>query len=199
MDRADSGWWRQLGSDSSLQLVAAQEEPPVNNSTFLLLQWYWDPTTATKTFADADKLVKDVILHPDFKKEDFENYRGTARETEKLDQFLNSPESLLPTSDRWMQSSLSLPLPCPGYDFTTTDPPVFKVDGLYHRKMLDVIKALLSEPSAQYLHFTGFEEYFKPPLGGPDQRIYSEIYNSDAFLRAEERVKKQAAASGSQL
>ncbi|TEB37734.1 hypothetical protein FA13DRAFT_1704897 [Coprinellus micaceus] len=199
MDRADSGWWRQLGSDSSLQVVAAQKEPPVNNSTFLLLQWYWDPTTATKTFADADKLVKDVILHPDFTKEDFENYLGTARETEKLNQFLNSPESLLPTSDRWMQSSLSLPLPCPGYDFTTTNPPVFKVDGLYHRKMLDVIKASLSEPSAQYLHFTGFEEYFKPPLGGRDQRIYSEIYNSNAFLRAEERVKKQAAASGSQL
>lgn len=191
MSREEGGWWNQLGS--SLTTVTAQEHPPITKSVHLLLEWYWDPTSTIKTYSDADQLVKGVILHPEFNPADFKTFRGMARETEKLDAFLNSPELLLPTSDKWIQSTVSLPVPCPGYDYITNkiNPPVYSVNGLYHRKLLDVLKAALSEPSAQFWHFTGFEEFYKPADGGPEQRVYSEIYNTDAFLETEERVKEK--------
>ncbi|RXW13303.1 hypothetical protein EST38_g12551 [Candolleomyces aberdarensis] len=191
-------WWDQMGT--SLDVITSEKIPPVAKSIHLFLEWYWDPKSTIKSYSDADKLVRDVLLHPEFDIAHFKNYRGTAKETERLDQFLNSPAALIPTRDKWIQSSIKLPVPVPGWEYPSeSDAEAFTVEGLYCRSLLDVIKGCLSEPSAQYWHLFGFKEFWKPNAASPHERTISEIYNSDAFLREQRNIRGELIGSGRQL
>lgn len=57
------------------------------------------------------------------------------------------------------------------------------MEGLLHRNLTDVIVAAYQEKSASEFHLSPFEEYWKASLESPPERIYSELYNCDAFLK----------------
>ena len=194
---SNSSWWSSFGSST---LEAAQNPdnftPFLNHSTFLLMSWYYNGSS-TKSYADVDKLIHNVIRHDDFKASDFGASFSTAREAERMDKDRLSSSSSKPGSlpfkpeDGWIQASVSIPVPCDGFIFKSEqDAPRFTVHGIWYRRPLKVIKLSFSEPAAEKFHITPFKEYWKPSNDEPEERIYSETYTGDVFNEEYETLHK---------
>ena len=78
----NSSWLSSFGS-STLGTVenAVNFAPFLNCSTFLLMSWYYNGSS-TKSYADVDKLIHNVIRHEEFKASDFGATFSTAHEAE---------------------------------------------------------------------------------------------------------------------
>ena len=105
-----------------------------------------------------------------------------------------SPPSTL-SQDEWIEKSVFLSLPCDKIKHASeADAPKFEVKGLYHRRIVDVIRSALTEPAAQKFHLFPFREYWKPSPDEPTERIYSEAFTSDYFLEQYEKIRLQSHA-----
>jgi hypothetical protein len=85
--RSKASWWSSFGS-SCLNVVENASNnyfaPFLNASIFLLMSWYYNGSS-TKSFADVDKLIHEVIRHQDFEASDFGTTFSTAREADRMD------------------------------------------------------------------------------------------------------------------
>ncbi|KAF8814889.1 hypothetical protein BYT27DRAFT_7081760, partial [Phlegmacium glaucopus] len=151
-DPADShsnaSWWSSFGLSSLRAVETTSVEGPVehyyapflNPSAFLLMSWYYNGSS-TKSYADVDKLIHNVIRHEDFKASDFGATFSTAREAKRMDDNHTSKSSAksdnsdpLPfkPEDGWINGSVSIPVPCDGVKFKSEeDAPRFVVDGIW--------------------------------------------------------------------
>ena len=175
--------------------------PFQNMSIFRLMQWFYD-SSLTKSLGTLNNLVHQVLLAPDFSTEDLVGF-DAAKEAKRLDDFHPSaPEQGSSTStsatgsgskflgDGWIEASVPISLPGDGVSHSSdTTAPVFHVKGLLYRKPLEVLKVAYQEPSAAQFHISPFEEYWKPSPDSPPERIYSELYNSDAYIQEHEKVR----------
>jgi len=80
-----------------------------------------------------------------------------------------------------------VPVPCDGVGQREGTAPTFKVDGVWCRKPLDVIKRALSEPSAELFHLAPFRSYWNTP-DGTKERLFGETYTADVFLEEYEKI-----------
>jgi len=172
------------------------EHPFANDSVFNLMSWFYNGSN-TKSLNDLDNLVHDVLLAPNFDPEDLSGFDAT-KASKQLDNFVRIDKSTsdTPLKDGWLRASISIRLPHDKVHQSEDDAPQYKLDLLY-RKPLEVIKAAYQEQRATQYHNAPFEEYWKPSPTSPPERIFSELYNSDAFL--EEHAKLSAAQSDSVL
>ncbi|KAK7688183.1 hypothetical protein QCA50_008553 [Cerrena zonata] len=180
--------------------------PFANFSVSLLMGWMTNGNTE-KSAGEVDNLVSKVLQHPRFRLAELIGFRA-GRESRRLDDSLNPSN----TTPRGSAGSSSSPDPVPkrhelfetgGFHETsvTIDIPTGEKDGsraveipgLQHRKLTEVVKAAFStDKHASRLHYSPHKLYHKSPLTHHDQRIYSELYNSDAFLAEDEDVKRHA-------
>jgi hypothetical protein len=172
------------------------EHPFANDSTFNLMSWFYNGSN-TKSLNDLDNLVHNVLLAPNFKPEDLSVFDAT-KASKQLDNFVKIDRSTSDTSlkDGWLRASIPLRLPHDNIKQSEVDAPEYKLDMLY-RKPIEVIKAAYQEQRAKQYHNAPFEEYWKPSPMSPPERIFSELYNSDAYL--DEHAKLSAAQSDSIL
>lgn len=163
--------------------------PYPNASTFLLMHWFYS-SSSSKTLSELEGLVKQVILDKDFKREDLFAF-NVVRESRRLDVIDSAlAESLFTSSDGWRKTSVKLSVPFERVKHASeAAAPVFEVDSLYYRPIVDVIKAILQDSDAQHFHLFPFKAYWHPDRANPPQRIYSELYNSDAYLEEHERIR----------
>ena len=95
--------------------------------------------------------------------------------------------------DGWIEASVPISLPCDGFSFPMeADAPVYNVKGLLYWKLLEVIKAAFSKPAAEKFHTTPFQEFWKSSLDAAPECLYSEIYNSDAFIEEHIQICSKA-------
>jgi len=73
-----------------------------------------------------------------------------------------------------------------------TEGRTFRVPGLLHRKLTSVIREAFGSPLAHLYHYSPFKLFHKSPISGKDERIYGEIFTSDAFIDKTERVRRHA-------
>jgi hypothetical protein len=73
---------------------------------------------------------------------------------------------------------------------TNVPPCRFPVPGLLHRNLTSVIQEAFTGPLSHLLHFSPYKLFHKSPITGEDERVYSEIYTSDAFLHETEKVHR---------
>ncbi|KJA13981.1 hypothetical protein HYPSUDRAFT_150924 [Hypholoma sublateritium FD-334 SS-4] len=71
-------------------------------------------------------------------------------------------------------------------------PKVFAVPGLLHRKLTSVISDAFSGSLAHLHHFYPFKLYHRSSHTNLDERIYGEIYTSDAFQKEHEEIQRRA-------
>ena len=76
-------WWALSHSNESIQ--EKYYAPFSNPAAFCLMTWFHNSSTS-KSLLDLDNLVKNVILAPDFEKQDLADFRAS-RELERLDKF----------------------------------------------------------------------------------------------------------------
>jgi hypothetical protein len=159
-----------------------------NMSIFRLITWFYN-SSDVKSLSELNSLVKDVILTPDFKTEDFVGF-DAKKEHAVMDSYKESPTegpSPFAFDDTWIHGSVEIPLPYDGFKQSETDAPTFVVK-VYYRKLLDVIKAALAEPAAEQFHTFSFKAFWQPGPDEPDERIYSEAYTGDCWNEKYEKI-----------
>lgn len=166
--------------------------PFMNVTVFRLMAWFHNKSQ-TKSIADLDRLVKEVILPDDFRQDHLKGF-STQKVLKDVDNF-GGPRYTLQPADGWIEGSVKIPVPCTGVQQSEADAPLYEVKNIYYRKPLEVIKAVFQSEQSQKFHYTPFKLFRKQPSPAcPDLnsiRLHSELYNSDAFLDEHEKVQRQ--------
>ncbi|KAH9010984.1 hypothetical protein EDB85DRAFT_1879108, partial [Lactarius pseudohatsudake] len=145
-----------------------------------LMLWYHN-SSLTKSLNDLNVLVQNVIRAPDFQVQHFDNF-DAVKADEKL--FEQGDTSETPLNHGWYETTVPISLACDKVTHKSErDVPILSVTGLYHRKPLEVIRAALQESNVQQFHIAPFKEYWVPHSDGPPEHIYSELYNSNAYIK----------------
>lgn len=152
-----------------------------NESVEMIMNWK-DSGAPTKSDGEVNRLVKDVLLDPGFKLEDLRGF-NVARENRQSD----TAEKESPFLNSFQTADIDIEVPS---GVKGLPPGVFTVPGLLYRKLTAVIQAAFSSPLAPHFHLSPFKLFHKSP-SGEEQRVFSELYNSDVFI--EEHVNVQSA------
>ncbi|THV05942.1 hypothetical protein K435DRAFT_816082 [Dendrothele bispora CBS 962.96] len=159
------------------------------------MAWFYNGHES-KSFADLDNLVNDVLLADDFRKEDLADFRAK-KVVRDMDDYLG-PKFSLSTDDGWIETSVKIPLPAEGVKRSEADAPTLEVDGVFYRKPLEVIKTVFQSKHSQNFHYVPFKLYQQhgtPNLNDTaDIRLHHELYNSDAYIQEYERIQLQQRA-----
>lgn len=165
------------------------DNPYENKTVEKLMTWYYSGSN-TKSLQDLNVLTHNVILADDFNRDDLKGFNAS-KAMKALDNEAGNPR--LPLKDGWKRSSIPLSMPLSKKKYPSeAAAPVHFVEGLLHRKLTNVIVAAFQEKSANEFHLSPFEEYWKPSPDAPPERIYSELYNSNALLKEHEHIRRQS-------
>jgi hypothetical protein len=168
------------GTDPVFILSPSPSAVHRNESVEMLMNWK-DSGTSTKSDAEVDRLVNDVLLDPNFKLEDLQGF-NVARENQRSD----AAEKKSPFFDSFQTADINIEVP----SGTSGIPPgTFSIPGLVYRKLTAVIQASFSSPLASHFHFSPFKLFHKSP-SGVEERVFSEVYNSDAFIEEHDNVQR---------
>ncbi|KAG6824734.1 hypothetical protein H0H92_005989 [Tricholoma furcatifolium] len=170
--------------------------PFLNVTIFRLMNWFYQSTT--KTLADLDNLVHQVILQPDFSTRDLDGF-SASRESKRLEEHTlsqstshsnhsNSPPLPYSTSDNWKTTIVDVPLPLVRIRHQNEQAAPRLSVPVIHRDLLEVIDSLLNDYSFNKYHLRGFKQFWRPSPDKPKQRVYSEVYNTDRFLQMEDSL-----------
>ncbi|KAF8219308.1 hypothetical protein L208DRAFT_1341630 [Tricholoma matsutake] len=189
-------WWSGLG-----QIGHATRDhiyaPFLNSTIFRLMDWFYSGLNM-KSMGQLDALVNNVILADDFDVTHLMNFNVTC-ELKCLD--VDDPQSsTFAEENGWMQASVKIRLPAERVRNVSEDhAPEFKVKGVYHRSLLEVIKTAFQDISAKSFHYTPFQLWWKPTPNSAPEHIITELYNSDAFLWEHEKIQTQLHDPGCEL
>lgn len=165
------------------------EEPELsvhgNKTTQLIMEWL-NTGAPTKSNAEVNRLVHEYVRHPDFKPNDLQGF-DASRENCRIDALDTSGESPLP--DSFQTTSINIEIPTGIRD---APPHVFPVPGLYYRRLTASIRAAFSSPIATHFHYSPFKQFRTSPVTGEPERIFSEIYDSDALIEEHDKIRRSA-------
>jgi Plavaka transposase len=152
-----------------------------------------------KSLGELDRLVTDVILADDFKREDFVGFRAS-REAERIDKQDQEPQSCFCAKDGWIETTVNISLPADGIRHSSkAAAPKFSVPGLFYRPLLEVLRAALHDTAAEHFHLFPFQTFWKPSPESIPQCIYTELYTANAFIMEHEWLCVQPHEPGCNL
>jgi hypothetical protein len=152
-----------------------------NKSVSLLMNWQNDGDT-TKSDGSINKLVNKVLLHPDFQLSDLEGFNAR-RENEIADK-ADAKSALLTT---FSEASIDIEVPSGDKNVPSAK---FSVRGLHYRPLLSILRSLFADPLAAKFHLSPYKMFHKSPTSGVEQRVYSEMYDSNIFIEEHDRVQR---------
>ncbi|KAH9478851.1 hypothetical protein JR316_0009313 [Psilocybe cubensis] len=198
--KASEGTPMALPSDWSLDSEPKDDKSLLfkNRSTQLIMSWFYNGH-GTKSYADTDKLIHQVVLDPDFDPKDFDSSFSTAREAARLDEISTQKNSTDPTLSEvcrpeagWIKGSFSIPVPCDGFIFDSEEEaPQFVVENVMYRKPLEVIKQAFAECTSETYTTIPYREFWRPSPDEPPERLFSESYVADIFNEEYEKIKSE--------
>ncbi|KAG2008934.1 hypothetical protein CC2G_014312 [Coprinopsis cinerea AmutBmut pab1-1] len=163
--------------------------PYPNESSFNIGEWYWSQNTekSEKDFKDlVSRLTSTTFLAGDLNDVKWK----------KVSTQLGSNKEEVPDGEGdwiedngWRTSSIEIQVP---FNSHTREPGVetFKVGTLHHRSIVDALKEkLANKDSDRLFHYEPFELLWQPHPELPETRVFSDVYNSDAFLKAHREVQ----------
>ncbi|EJF61958.1 hypothetical protein DICSQDRAFT_59433 [Dichomitus squalens LYAD-421 SS1] len=157
------------------------------------MEWQYSGSI-TKSGAELQRLVDDVILDDRFNKEDLLGF-NVDREQRRLDDF-QATSGAFSAKDGWREESVLLHLPKPGLQQEDEEhTPAFLVDKIWVRSFLEVVKAGFRDISARQYHW--FPHRLFRTRATPDnptakpERLFTDVYNSDAMIREHEEIQKR--------
>ena len=159
-----------------------------NISEDLLLAWL--ATGLGNTPEGVNNLVHNIILHPDFDGSDLEHFNAVTAVRRFEREHFSKPGATLKAGDGWKEGSVSIRVPCTRVKQKESDAPEFTVSGILYRDIVEVIVTELEDPdSFDNIHTTPYTEWWNPGPGEDPVRVYTEIYNSDAMLGADKKMR----------
>ena len=207
-------WWSGIASSLPTELTdgdVAEEmdaaianlkqnyfRPFENATSYLLIRWFYRSGNS-KTLLDLDRLVQDVLLKPDFKLEDLTNFRA-ARESQRVDVIKDKTlaNSLFQAANGWYKTTINIPVPFERVTYKSiSDIPRFRIESLFYRRPIEVLKAALQNASPEEFHFQPFKMYWQHNENDPEdlERIYTDLYNADEFINEHNRIQQEHGTS----
>jgi hypothetical protein len=189
-----------IPSDPSIgELPVPNAFAPFLNATVYRLMTWWYGGSGTKSASDLDRLVEDVLSKEDFDPKHLEGFRA-ARECARLDEHENDKSTSFPSSSGWTECSVKIRLPAEYQTFKDeNDAPEFEVPGVFVRNLIDVIRETFQDPAALTFHMTPFKQFWKSSESAPAQRVFGELYSSDAMLQEHEKIRSAPREPGCNL
>ena len=168
--------------------------PWANMSIWRLMSWQLTGTNQ-KSNAELTRLVKEVIRAPDFKIADLAEFNTSKR----LDTEGTGVADVAGAfgCDGWKEAKLEISIPIREIQKEDCGRS-FAIPGLMYRSLVSVIQAAFSEPVSQWFHFTPFKRIWKS-ASGREQRVFDELYSSDAWNKAHDEIQKQMRTDNCQL
>lgn len=157
---------------------------PFLSRTVQLLMGWANNGNIQKSEQEVDNLVHNVILDPEFRPEELHGFKAN-RENRRIDRSI--AESKL--RSQFTEATIDITVPSGDKNIK---PSVFHVPGLLCRKITDVIVEAFNDPLAFHYHFSPFRILRKSPITNREERIYGEVYSSDAFLKEHEDVQRHS-------
>lgn len=162
--------------------------PFPNISSFLLTKHYHEGYK--KSTGDFRRL-QDIFANPLFKHTDVtpDVFNKAKVEQALLDED-RDPNHPVHTSDGWVQRSVTIEVPPLARGAA---PMTYEVEGLHYPSLAQVCRAALEEERAmKRFHFYFFRHFWHPTgLDGPEERIYDEVYTSDAMIEEHAKLQRQ--------
>lgn len=179
----------------------AQHPPPPwpfeNMTKYLLMNWFHTGGNQ-KSEGEVDRLVKEVLTSSDFRPADLADF-SVHRANKSLDEArLETPNQKdMPfSSDGWQEISVDIEIPVPSKG---APPQIFQIPGFHRRSLIEVIKVAWGSAQALNFHLYPFKRIHVDPSSKEETRIYDEVYTSDAWLDAHDRLQKQPNQEGCKL
>ncbi|KAJ3967322.1 hypothetical protein EV361DRAFT_871713 [Lentinula raphanica] len=185
----------------------SQSEPdvasPLNPTQTLLTGWQ-NNGNPTKSNGEMNSLAH-IIQRPDFNIAELQGYSAQAANAKvtKADEDWDYNK----LKDSFQEASVDIEVPSGDKNIPSKK---FSIPGLLYRTPLSVIRAAFTSPLAKQFHYTPFRLYQKFPTSDSSQdknsqdensqnensqnekgqRVYTDLYNSDAFLREHSLVQR---------
>jgi Plavaka transposase len=154
------------------------------------MNWFYQGST--KTLTALQSLVDDIILHPYFCSTNLANF-SASHESQRLEKLDSVPDLNLPylKNDDWKESVVKVPLPLARMWYPSEeDAPKLEIK-FFHQDLCEVIKSGVHDfATSNKFHWRSFRQFWKPSEGKPEQRVYGEVYTSDAFLEMERKLPR---------
>lgn len=139
-----------------------------------------------KSEGKVDRLVNEVLNAPDFCTEDLHGFS-----THQANSSLDTANKASPLDDDFQVASVTIEVPIGETSNLETSHP-YSVPGLHFQKLLHVIKTAFQDPLTCHFHLTPFSLMHRSSVMGAEQRMYSELYDSDAFIKEHYRVQNRS-------
>jgi hypothetical protein len=165
---------------SSAGCEPSPRSPSRNPTVNLLLDWQ-NTGSELKSNGEVNKLV-DVLRNPDFSVEELVGF-DAARENRQQDQ----QDKKSPEFKGFQETTVKIDVPSGEKNVPST---TLEVPGLHHRKLTTVIRSAFESPLASKFHYSPFKLFHQPASSKLPERVYSELYNSDAFIKEHDRVQR---------
>jgi hypothetical protein len=135
-----------------------------------------------KTEGEMNRLAKEIREEGGISGTDLAGF-DARRENKRLDVAQKSR----PFGDGFQEITLEIPVPSGD---SKVAPRNFPVPGFHFRDIVSVIKAAFESPLADHFHLSPYKLFRKSPITNGVERIFSELYNSDAFIAAHDAVQR---------
>jgi hypothetical protein len=136
----------------------------------------------SKSEGEAQRLVDEVLQAKDFNPLDMHGVKIRGE-----NQLLDLSQKTFPLADGFRKASVSIQVPSGDKNIKPT---MFTIPGLRYRTLTSVIRGAFQHPLAHRYHLSPFELFHKPPGSPESERVYSEVYNSDAFIEEHDRIQR---------
>ena len=170
--------------------------PWKNMSIWRIMTWMM---TGSKQKSEAEVTrLANMVQADDFDPHDL---RGFNAHTEM--KHFDRSESALDESnplrqDGWRESSVDILIPTQERN-PDGNGRQFTIGGLFYRSLTAVIRAVFAGEDAKQFHLTPFKRIWRSPTTGHEQRLYDELYTSDAWNEAHDALQKQRRDDGCKL
>jgi hypothetical protein len=139
------------------------------------------------------RLVKEVIMAQDFDRQHLEKF-SVKQSLRELDRDESGKKVIFP--DDWIQTSVTIDIPTKSQE---DGPRPYTVPGFHYRPLVEVIRAAFADVQARAFHLLPFKRLWKDPLDGHEERVFDELYTSDAWLEAQDDLHKLPREPGCSL
>jgi len=171
--------------------------PWSNMSIWRMMTWQMTGNDE-KSCRETNRLVDEVLRADHFRLEDLSGFNAETA-MRNLDKAQAALESDGLDWDGW-KTDVGVDIRVPSREKCTEgNERKFTVRGLAFRPLVPVIRSAFREAAAKWFHFTPFKRTWKSPVTGQEQRLYDELYTTDAWIQAHDDVQKQRRGDGCKL
>jgi hypothetical protein len=160
--------------------------PFANWTSWAFMDYQWTGS-ANKSMEEGQKLL-DRLGDERWSKDDIRDF-NLKRETAKFDDHLSGGTGAV--RDGWKSASVDIRVPDGLKHASEADAPIFSVPGLFYRPLVEVIKGAIRDVGDRCFHYTPFKQFWTPSPDSPPQRVYDEIYSSEAMIEAHTTLQNQ--------